>query len=93
MPGLFDGKRILITGGTGSLGQVLTAHFAEFATLVRRNSPPCFAGFRRLLAGRVSGRREASAHPLSQPVDDHVVREPTTPRYTACVELTCVGLG
>ena len=24
MPGLFDGKRVLITGGTGSLGQVLT---------------------------------------------------------------------
>ena len=41
-----------------------TAHFAEFATLVRRNSPPCFAGFRRVLGGRASGRRRASIHPL-----------------------------
>jgi hypothetical protein len=40
------------------------AHFAEFATLVRRNSPPCFAGFGRVLGGRDSGRRRASTHPL-----------------------------
>jgi hypothetical protein len=40
------------------------AHFADFATLVRRNSPPCFAGFRRALGGRASGRRRASIHPL-----------------------------
>jgi hypothetical protein len=40
------------------------AHFADFATLVRRNSPPCFASFRRVLGGRASGRRRASIHPL-----------------------------
>jgi GGDEF domain-containing protein len=41
-----------------------SAHFADFATLVRRNSPPCFACFRRVLGGRDSGRRRASIHPL-----------------------------
>jgi ribonuclease HI len=40
------------------------AHFADFATPVRRNSPPWFAGFRRVLGGRASGRRRASIHPL-----------------------------
>ena len=41
-----------------------SAHFAEFATLVRRNSPPWFTGFGRLLGGRASGRRRVSVHPL-----------------------------